>query len=154
MAYLKNINEEGTIPLEDIREEITALVMNQNKFKFVSNNIIGDIKLDNIASDYGTLVVKDQKVNFSSNNVKGIGVEPNLVGAIFSINEGAVSSPIQGNNSIFIVSVTNKDLPTEDGDFIQQKNKITLDMQRYSNNAAYNVLKKAANIKDNRSNFY
>ena len=153
VAYLTNSYEEGFISLENITEEVTALVKNKNKAEIISEKQKEGLDLSVIASNNNT-VVNTKQITFASNNIEGIGYEPELVGALFGLDQGVISKPIHAKNSIFIVEVTEKNDLIVSGDFSKQHDKIETQNKASSTNAAYNALKKAANIKDNRSEFY
>ena len=67
---------------------------------------------------------------------------------------GIVSSPIRGRNAIYIVEVIDIDETSSNGDFSSQKSKIQTQASSYSNSASYNALKAAADVQDNRADFY
>ena len=86
-------------------------------------------------------------------SLQGIGYEPELVGSIFGTAVGSVSSPIAGDNAVYVVEVTAKDEAKTSGDFTKQKQEIKKGVAAYANGAAYKVLNTEADIKDNRSDF-
>ena len=59
-----------------------------------------------------------------------------------------------GGNAVYVVEVTEKDDAKKSGDFTQQKQEVQKGAAAYANGAAYKVLNTAADVKDNRSNFY
>ena len=95
-----------------------------------------------------------EQINFANLSVQGVGYEPELIGSVFGLEKGVVSKPIEGKSAIYIVEVTAIDEAKTSGDFTQQQAKMQQEGQTYSKGAVYNALKSAANIKDNRSDFY
>ncbi len=153
VAYLKKTYAEGDTPLEDIKEQISALVLKEKKVAYISANIkVTD--LATIATNYGQVVISAQSANLSNLSLQGIGYEPELVGSIFAINVGAISNPIEGKNAVYVIEVTAKDDEKTSGDFTQQKQEIQKGTAAYSNGAAYKALNTEADVKDNRSDFY
>jgi peptidyl-prolyl cis-trans isomerase D len=153
VAYLTKENLEGNVPLEDIKEQVTALVLKEKKAAHISASITAaDLKA--IATNNGQTVVTAQRANLANLSLQGIGYEPELVGAIFGTTVGAVSSPIQGVNAVYIVEVTAKDEIRDAGDFTKQKQEVQKGAAAYANGATYKVLNTAADVKDNRSDFY
>ena len=153
VAYLKKTYFEGVTPLEDIKEQISALVLKEKKAAHISANIKA-ADLATIATNHGQTVVSAQRANLSNLSLQGIGYDPELVGSIFAINVGAISNPIEGKNAVYVIEVTAKDDAKNSGDFTQQKQEIQKGAVAYSNGAAYKVLNTEANVKDNRSDFY
>ena len=153
VAYLKKTYTQGVAPLEDIKEQISALVFKEKKAAYISANIKAT-DLATIAANHVHTVVSAQRTNFSNSTLHGIGYEPSLVGSIFATKLGAISKPIAGKNAVYVIEVTAKDDAKTSGDFTQQKQEIQKGAAAYAINAAYKALKTAADVKDNRVNYF
>ena len=153
VAYLTKEHIKGNVPLEDIKEQISALVVKDKKADYITAAITGD-DLAAIATNNGQTVVSAQRANLANLSLQGIGYEPELVGSIFGTAVGSVSSPIAGANAVYVVQVTAKDDAKTTGDFTKQKQEVKKGAAAYANGAAYKVLNTEANLKDNRSDFY
>jgi len=153
VAYLKKTYFEEVTPLEDIKEQISALVLKEKKAAHISTNIKA-ADLVTIAANYGQVVVSAQSANLSNLSLQGIGYEPALVGSIFATNIGAISKPIEGKNAVYVIEVIAKDDEKISANFKQQKQQIQSGAAAYANGAAYKVLNTEADVKDNRSDFY
>ena len=153
MAYLTKSHKEGPAPLEEIKEQITALVSKQKKVAIITEGISAT-DLNTIAINNNTTVINAKQINFANLSIQGIGYEPELIGSIFGLEKGVVSKSIEGKSAIYIVEVTAIDEAKTSGDFTHQQTKMQQERQTYSNGAVYNALKSVANIKDNRSDFY
>lgn len=152
VAYLTKEHIKGNVPLEDIKEQISALVVKDKKADYITAAITGD-DLVAIASNNGQTVVNAQRANLANLSLQGIGYEPELVGSIFGTAVGSVSSPIAGANAVYVVQVTAKDDAKTTGDFTKQKQEAQKGAAAYANGAAYKVLNTEADVKDNRSDF-
>ena len=153
VAYLTKEHIKGNVPLEDIKEQISALVVKDKKADYITAAITGD-DLAAIATNNGQTVVNAQRANLANLSLQGIGYEPELVGSIFGTAVGSVSSPIAGANAVYVVQVTAKDDAKTTGDFTKQKQEVKKGAAAYANGAAYKVLNTEADVKDNRSDFY
>ncbi|MBC8510515.1 MAG: SurA N-terminal domain-containing protein [Cryomorphaceae bacterium] len=153
VAYLTKEHIKGNVPLEDIKEQISALVVKDKKADYITATITGN-DLVSIASNNGQTVVNAQRANLANLSLQGIGYEPELVGSIFGTAVGSVSSPIAGANAVYVVQVTAKDDAKTNGDFTKQKQEVKKGVAAYANGAAYKVLNTEADVKDNRSDFY
>ena len=153
VAYLTKEHIKGNVPLEDIKEQISALVVKDKKADYITAAITGD-DLVAIASNNGQTVVNAQRANLANLSLQGIGYEPELVGSIFGTAVGSVSSPIAGANAVYVIEVTAKDEAKTTGDFTKQKQEVQKGAAAYANGAAYKVLNTEADVKDNRSDFY
>ena len=153
VAYLKKIYIQGFTPLEDVKEQISALVLKEKKAAHISANIKA-ADLATIAANHGQTTVSAQRANLANLSLQGIGYEPDLVGSIFATNIGAISKPIEGKNAVYVIEVTTKDDAKNIDDFIQIKQEIQKGAAAYVNGAAYKVLKTEADVKDNLSDIY
>jgi len=152
VAYLTKEHIKGNVPLEDIKEQISALLVKDKKADYITANIKG-ADLAAIANNNGQTVVNAQRANLANLSLQGIGYEPELVGSIFGTAVGSVSNPIAGANAVYLVEVTAKDKEKTTGDFTQQKQEVKKGVAAYANGAAYKVLNTEADVKDNRSDF-
>ena len=153
VAYVVNEYKEGEIELEDIREEINSLVVKDKKAVKITKEIL-NLNLDDIAKLRSSKVITNQNAVFGNTNISGIGSEPELVGSIFSNNVGEISPPVIGRNAIYVFEVISVDKVLDNIDLSSQKLQLRSKESSYSNGASLNVLKEAANIKDNRANFF
>jgi len=152
VAHLTDSRKEGDIPLFDVREEITSIVLNNNKYNSIKKK--KEIKnLEEIASLYNTSVIKSNKATFSNVNMKDIGYEPVLAGVISNSNLG-VSGPIKGLNAMYFVDIIKRDTINNNIQFQQEKEKIRKELGRISATSSYNALLNKAAIEDKRSVFY
>lgn len=156
-AFVKKM-DKGTAKPEDVRDELMGIVRNELKAKKIAEKLetIGDLKIEDIASKYGASAVLNvaNDLNFSSASFPGAGYEPEVVGAAFGLAKGGKSKAIQGNNGVYILETVNKIPAPEIGDYNMYRNQI---IQGYASRAAYSlgdVLKKAAEIEDNRYKFF
>ena len=154
VAYLTKEYEEGTTELEDIKEQISALVIKEKKANKITESITATNDLASIASSNSTTVVSAQKATMANLSVQGIGYEPELVGSIFGTKLNSISAPITGNNAVYVVEVTAIDDEKLEGNFSQQKTNIVKQASSAANGQSYNALKESANVQDNRSDFY
>jgi peptidyl-prolyl cis-trans isomerase D len=100
---------EGVRPFEEVRGQIETQVRNQKQrdmmvkraAEYASNNQT----LDAIAQAAGKNVSTAESVRMNANVIPGAGREPKVIGAIFGLQEGMVSSPIEGNSAAFVIKV-------------------------------------------------
>ncbi|MEC7646129.1 MAG: peptidylprolyl isomerase [Bacteroidota bacterium] len=153
VAYVTKEYSKGVSSLDDIKEQIMSLVIKEKKGLEISASIKNS-DLSAIASVNEVEVIKGQKATFSNLSIQGIGYEPELVGVAFSSQVGVLSAPIIGRNAVYVIEVLAFDEKTSTEDFTTQKLNIQKQAISYANNASYNALKEAANVKDNRVDFY
>ena len=145
---------EGPSELDDIKEQITSLVIKEKKALKILEDVKGS-DLTSIAAANSTEVVTDKKATFSNLSIQGIGYEPELVGGIFANKVGVVSLPLKGRNAVYVFQITAIDESnSKDTDLYLQRLQMNKQVVPYANNASFNALKEAANVKDNRVDFY
>jgi peptidyl-prolyl cis-trans isomerase D len=154
VAYLTKEYAEGVTDLEDIKEQITALVIKEKKATKIAEGISLSDDLATIATNNSTTVVSAQKATLANLSVQGIGYEPELVGSIFGTLVNTTSAPITGKNAVYVVEVTAVDEVKSTGDFTQQKANIVRQASSAASGQSYNALKEDADVIDNRSDFY
>jgi len=90
---------------EDVSGKVTPIVRNQKKAAKIISGISGSALTD-IASSQGQTVKTAAALNMGSTTIAGAGNEPKVVGAAFSLKEGGVSGPIEGERGVYVVKVT------------------------------------------------
>ncbi len=146
--YLQGVSE-----LDDVKEKIKSILIKEKKALKISESVVAS-DLSAIAEANSSTVINNKQAVFSNLSIDGIGYEPELVGAIFSNKSGLISAPIIGKNAVYIVEITNVDKKQSDDNLSVQKSSLENQAISYANNVSYNALKDAANIKDNRVDFY
>jgi peptidyl-prolyl cis-trans isomerase D len=153
VATVKSVNEEGEIDFDDVKEQITTLVIKEKKGVKISQSIPKVSSLTEIAKTNGTTIVSNQNATFSNDNLVSIGYEPELLGSIFGSKIGDISSPIIGRNAVYVIQVNSEDEAII-GNNSQQKKQLKNQEISNANRATINVLKDAADVKDYRVDFF
>ena len=132
---------------------VTPILRNKKKAAMIKEKLSGTT-LEEIAQSQSQTIQAAQSVNRLSPTIAGAATEPMVVGAAFGLKPGEVSKPIDGRNGVYVVRLTalNKAPDLED------YSAFVLRAQQNQGNSAglnaYNALKKAADIEDNRAVFY
>jgi peptidyl-prolyl cis-trans isomerase D len=157
VAYCTKVNEEGTAPEIDVKNDIGYILIKDKKADLISNEFIslkGDGKtLEDIAAKVGVKVLEATQVNFKSYSVSGAGVEPALIGAASIAEQAVVSGPVKGNSGVYLINVNNVSTATA-GDVKLLKDRLITTYSMRGTYEAYEALKKNANIIDKRYKFY
>lgn len=107
IIILTNINFKGIINPKIIRPEIEVFL----KKKKISNFLIKKLKnskknLNELAKEFN-IIIKSSLINFQNLKVPGVGLEPNVVGAIFGIKKNNSLNVIRGEKGIFLINIKN-----------------------------------------------
>ena len=147
------VQKAGKASLENVRDIITPIVRNMKKGEIIKGKI-NTQDLASIASTFQTDLDTASNVSFSSPSVPGLGQEPNVVAAAFSVVEGTVAAPVIGANGVFVVKTTSKPAAIRPSNIASIRNTIRLNSQSQVRTAVMQSMKKNADIEDNRSNFF
>ncbi|HDR67865.1 MAG TPA: hypothetical protein ENN61_02315 [Bacteroidaceae bacterium] len=93
------------------------------------------------------------RVKFANTYVSGIGLEPYVVGAAMHLPLEQISTPLIGENAVFVISVTNREEPPLT-DLTGAKTRLKYALEARSNYEAYNALVDDANVKDYRLDIF
>nr|WP_319401881.1 SurA N-terminal domain-containing protein [uncultured Carboxylicivirga sp.] len=154
IAFLTGIKEEGYQSLTSVKAAIERQLRNKKKADIIIANIKSKKQgndLNALASATNTEVQSANNITFASYQVPGAGVEPALVGLAVSSKQGEVSSPVAGNNGVFVVKVTN--VSSEEASTEAAKAQLQ-QMNSYKTYQAFQVIKDKASIVDERIKFY
>jgi peptidyl-prolyl cis-trans isomerase D len=153
VAIVENVDAEGFSPLDKVRNRVEFLSRQEKKADMLSKELVDASEISALSTKTG-LTVENVNVTFASPAIAGIGLEPKVVGAAWSLTPGQLSKPIAGNNGVFVVSVDKK---VDAGE--PNLSEIRLSESRgiaakVDNGAVYNALKEKADLTDNRTKFY
>jgi peptidyl-prolyl cis-trans isomerase D len=156
VAVLTNIREKGTIPIEQMKENIRTFVLNEKKAAVIMDKIKSTGNdIYQIANVFDTKVDTNLNLTFSSRNIPGFGSEFQVIGKIFTMKEGEQSEPIQGNGGVFVVKLDRFFEPPQVGDYKMYKDQmVSAFRSRMGGNPMFNALQKKSKIEDNRLLFF
>jgi peptidyl-prolyl cis-trans isomerase D len=160
VAIVKTIRKKGFTAINDaaVASEIDMNVRREKKGAIIASQLLDATRnaqsFSELAAGLNLPVETASAVAFSTFSIPGAGIEPNLIGAVTASGEGNISSPVEGNNGVFLFTVKQIIEPVEtDIESARERLKIT-----YSNRAMssdpLSALRKAANVVDMRNNFY
>ncbi len=152
IAVLTEVKEKGTAPLDEVKEEIQRFVMNTKKFEMLAPKMKG-ASVNEIASAIGQEVKIAGNMNFNAFSIPGAGFEPDVIAVATAMNEGEMSTPIEGRAGAYVFKVT-KVIKDDKVDENQIKSKLSLGFKNRVSYQVFDALKENANIVDNRAKFF
>ena len=157
-ARLAKIREEGTPRLEEIRNEIERIALENKKFEIIAEEmqqaIIEHESLDRVAESLDLEVNSANNINFSTTNLPGFGREPKVIGHAFGLSENQISQPVKGNNAAFLIQVVNKTEREATKELAETIEELQNNFGNKVANETIKALRENADIKDNRPRFY
>jgi len=157
IATLVSATEEGVASFEEVKTRVELAMLKEKKLRFLAEKaktaMEGKTDLNAIATELGSSVRNATNINFTSIQVPGIGMEPKVVGVATNLAANEISSPVQGNNGVFIVKVT---LVTEgeEQNVENEKMRLAQNLTFRATSQAYNVHLEKAEVEDERAKFY
>lgn len=154
VAALTEVNEEGYAEFEDVRNEIELEVKKQKKAELIVQDLDSKLQsassLADLAAEENLTVNEATQVKFANSYVTGIGMEPYIVGTSMFLPEEEINGPFIGENGVFVISVTNRNVPDPEGDMSAAENRLQFSVQSRSSYEAYNAMIEKAKVVDNR----
>jgi peptidyl-prolyl cis-trans isomerase D len=156
VAVVTGKTEKGTSTVDDVREELTAAVRNEEKAKMIAGKLkAGNGTREQIAAKYGPEAqVRTASVTFGSGAIETVGMEPVAVGSIFGLKPGKRSGVIEGQAGLLMAELQNIDKAPAPADLGMLKNQLKMNRTSRLDNAVYEAVKTNADIKDNRVKFF
>lgn len=148
--------EEGTMSVPMARPLVEYKIRNDKKADIIVKKLGTASSLDAYAKNGGVAVNRADSVFFSSPAIPNVGREMKVVGAAFNKNNlSKPSQPIAGEMGVFIIQTDNiSAISGANMDVKQQQGFMTQQQQNMNQQAAIDIMRKSANIKDNRYKFF
>ena len=151
---LKSVRPAGSPSVEDVKDEIEVLVVNQKKGDLIKEKIKGMSDLGAIAASFEEVEVDTAlNVNFGNPSIPGAGAEPDVVASAFNQAANQISEPIVGRTGVYVVVPTRKGTAAT-GNLITEKTTNQNSTRNVIRGTLMQALRKTADIEDNRSKFY
>lgn len=156
IAILTGVSDDNYKSLADAKYEITQSLLKEKKAAKIIADLSGATKsatsLSSVAQQAGSTVQTATNINFGSYQVPGAGAEPAVVALAANSPVGKITAPVKGNNGVYVVKVNNISSTPENLDmeksYLKQSNGYKVEYK------AYESIKAAAEIEDNRGRFY
>ncbi len=153
VASLGSVQKAGLPSVENIKSEIASLVINEKKSAMIAA-AIQNKDLESVASQYGTSVDNLENISAAFTNLKDIGNEPKVVAALTNLETNQKSAPIQGENGVYVIQLTNKRESSAGLDIANIKRIQSTSLKSLARAALMEALKDGAEVTDNRFKVY
>ncbi len=154
IAALKNINEEGYVPVNEVSASISNILytekIGEKRSAEIAEKINGLDNMQAIAEALGTTVSTKDGISFASMNAQGL--DPKFIGAASVAEDGKICGPLAGSIGVYVYKVTGR----ETGAFYTEDDAKARDAQmtQYSTQMLVPVMMDDAEVKDNRARFF
>lgn len=157
VAVMTEKIEKGYKPLDKVKEEMTPAVRDEVKSKLITEKLAKLTgTLEEIAQAYGpdAAVRNLNDLHMTSSSLPSVGVDPEVIGLIFSLEGGKRTAPYGGESGVVIIEMQNKTVAPAVADYGQYKNQLE---QSLSSQTSFNIteaIKENSGIEDDRYKFY
>lgn len=153
VVQLTRKSPKGLMSIAEASSLVMPKLRNAYKAKQIMATISGD-DLDAIASSQGSTVQNATAITMAAPTIPGAGAEPEVVGAAFAKAAGETTSLIAGEKGVFKVRVTAVNNAPALENYASYANQLNSAATPAVNTKVYQALKNAAEIEDNRANFF
>ena len=144
---------KGILSVEDATAAALPKVRNEKKAEMIRKSV-NATTVEDFASEQGETVRTANAVNMGSTTLAGAGNEPKVIGFAAGLKEGETSKLIDGDRGVYMLQVTKiTDAPALDN-YTAIANRLTNSRTGAVTSKAFEALKEAAQIEDNRATFY
>ncbi|WP_299396474.1 SurA N-terminal domain-containing protein [uncultured Gelidibacter sp.] len=147
------VNKKGLMTPEAASATVIPEIRKEKKARMIREKISGST-VDAVAKSQNVAVSTASAVNRKNPTLAGAGLEPKVVGVAFGLKEGQTSKLIDGNKGVFMVQVTKKTAAPKLDSYQAIANRLNGSKLTAAQIKAYEALKAAAEIEDNRAMFY
>ena len=154
VVQLTAINQKGLASMDEVGNEVRKQITQDKKAALIKKQFQELTTLEALAEDENLTIETASAVNQKNPTLVGAGNEPYVVGAAFAMEEGSVSSFIQGDRGVYMIKLLQKNEaePLED---YNEFNKEYLREASFSLlESVFLALESNADIDDNRALYY
>ncbi len=154
VAKIIQFNKKRLTNIDNVRDEISEIILNDKKFSFLKNKYKSTIDIESIAIENNIEVENASAVTQSDPILVGAGPEPYIIGSSFSLMEDETSELLKGNNGIYIIRLKSKQT-AEEFNLVQDKTNPSIDSELERMSLLIpEILESNAEIVDNRNFYY
>ncbi|MDR0420068.1 MAG: peptidylprolyl isomerase [Prevotellaceae bacterium] len=155
IAAVVKIKEDGFSPLQDEKAGIEAILRQEKERQAAADKMKQAMNeastLEELATKLGVEVTPSvEGTNFGSMYIAGLGIEPKLAAALSGSEENRLYGPVIGDMGVYAYTVTAKRVDEGYTDELERDRLVRASASK----SFYNMLIKAAKVKDLRPNFF
>jgi peptidyl-prolyl cis-trans isomerase D len=154
VAQLFGITPKGVVDIESIKSDVMQEIIKERKAAHLLK-IYGDQKsLSDLASASDKEIETASAVTQENSILAGAGSEPYVIGTAFALDLNQPSTLIKGNNGVYMVEVTAKEIAEELETYKAYANALQTKENIRIAASIYDALRSSAEIEDNRQLYY
>lgn len=156
VVAVTGIYDNKYLSLDQVRDELSREIINEKKAASIiaSLQVDDNTVLSDLAKSHSMQTDTVRLVNFSMRRITGLGEEPALLAAVMSAAKGELSQPVAGKNAVYVFRVLSQVEPEIEFDVVAEKRNQDMNNNYRLTYQAYQALRDAAKVEDNRIRFY
>ncbi len=154
VCILTGIREDGQPRLDDVREAMTREARKEKKAEGLTAKMTGKTDLNALANELGVSMQNASDMTFSAMSIPGGFNDAEVIGRIFALQNGQTSEPIKGDMAVYEVNMTALTAAGEMPEGAGDTKSLTERIRSRAEYQAFNALKDAAKVKDERYRFF
>lgn len=156
VASLVSRKEEGDASLDDVKDQVRQLVMNEKKAEMIKEKLAGKTTLEEMKAVFPDASINEAPgLRLSVSVVPGVGFAPRLIGSIFGLqSSGQLTQPVQEDIGVLVARLNSLTPSSEIGDYTSYQAQLS---QSGSQRMTYQImmaLQDLAKVKDYRYKFF
>ncbi|MBT8385238.1 MAG: peptidylprolyl isomerase [Bacteroidia bacterium] len=151
-VVMLNTKRKKGLSIGQSKFNVRSILLNEKKGNIIKDKMKGD-NLQEIANSFNSEVKSSKAVSLGSPLLPDAGRSPELITTLLSLPENKVYTKIETPRGIFAVKIIKKEVPKSLDNYSSIKPLIE-NKVKAKGGQAYDVLKKAADIEDNRATIY
>jgi len=153
VVQLTAINKKGLASIDEIGAEVRNKILQDKKAALIEKQYANET-LEALAEKEAFTLETASAINQKNPTLVGAGNEPYVVGAAFTMEEGAVSGLIQGERGMYKIKVLKKNEAEPLEDYLQYSREYLRDASFRLLENIFVALESNAAIEDNRALYY
>jgi peptidyl-prolyl cis-trans isomerase D len=154
VVKLNSINDKGVAEIDEVRDEITRVLLNKKKANLIIEDNLNLTTLEEFAAKNQLEIIKASAINQKSGTIVGSGNEPFIVGKAFGVDELQTSELLIGNSGVYKLKVTKKSVAEDLPDYSNLALELESEERKNLPSLIISALEDIAEIEDNRSIYY
>ncbi len=153
VAALTEVNDGEYRSMDAVRAELIITATNNKKAEYITNQLKGVTTLEEAAKLFDTEIKSAPALTLSAYRMGAAGVEPAVIGTAMAIKENTVSTPIKGNNGVYLISTSNVKVTEAQFNEEQEIQQLNMRLMYTIPYDAINLIQEKAEVIDNRARF-
>jgi peptidyl-prolyl cis-trans isomerase D len=154
VAQMTGIIPDGTVNFESVKLKVVQEIIKKRKAAHLLETHADKNSLDALSSATDKEIETASAVTQENTVLAGAGTEPYVIGTAFSMDINQVSDLIEGNNGVYMIEVTSKEIAQEKESYKAYASALQNEENTRINSSIYEALRSSAQIEDNRQLYY